>query len=148
MNKKENRTLKQSFSYAFQGLAEIYKTQRNFRIQSLIGLIVLIAALFANLSDQEFIILVLTVMAVLIMETVNTVIEKLIDFLHPFYSSSIKIIKDVSAAAVLIASIFAASIGTIIFGRAFFNMPAKYGIILGVIFLLFINLSGFILKRK
>ncbi|MDK2812674.1 MULTISPECIES: diacylglycerol kinase family protein [unclassified Petrotoga] len=149
MNKNnENRSLKKSFSYALQGLIEIYKSQRNFRIQSLIGLIVLIVATFANLTQVEFILLIFTVMLVLIMETVNTVTEQLLDFLHPFYSSSVKIIKDVSAASVFITSIFAVAIGIIIFGHAFFNLNPKYGIILAIVFLFFLNLCGFIYKKR
>jgi diacylglycerol kinase (ATP) len=144
----ENRSLKSSFSYALKGLIEIYKSQRNFRIQSLIGLIVLIVAIFANLTEVEFILLIFTVMLVLIMETVNTVAEKLLDFLHPFYSSSVKIIKDVSAASVFITSIFAVAIGIIIFGHSFFNLSPKYGIILAIVFLLFLNLCGFIYKKR
>jgi len=149
MNKNnENRSLKKSFSYALQGLIEIYKSQRNFRIQSLIGLIVLIVATFANLTQVEFILLIFTVMLVLIMETVNTVTEQLLDFLHPFYSSSVKIIKDVSAASVFITSIFAVAIGIIIFGHSFFNLSPKYGIILAIVFLLLLNLCGFIYKKR
>jgi len=147
-NENENRGLKNSFSYALKGLIEIYKSQRNFRIQSLIGLIVLIVAIFADLTQVEFILLIFTVMLVLIMETVNTVAEKLLDFLHPFYSSSVKIIKDVSAASVFITSIFAVAIGMIIFGNAFFNLNPKYGIILAIVFLLLLNLCGFIYKKR
>lgn len=147
-NKSENnlKSLKNSFNYAFKGLFEIYKTQRNFRIQSLVGLIVMIVAFFANLTEIEFIFIILSVFLVLIMEIINTVIEKLLDFLHPFYSSSVKLIKDISAAAVLITSIFAVAIGITIFGRAFFNLSPKYGIIIAGIFLLVLNIVGAIRK--
>ncbi|PNR96975.1 diacylglycerol kinase family protein [Petrotoga sp. 9PWA.NaAc.5.4] len=146
--KSENnlKSLKNSFNYAFKGIFEIYKTQRNFRIQSLVGLIVMIVAFFANLTEIEFIFIILSVFLVLIMESINTVFEKLLDFLHPFYSSSVKLIKDISAAAVLITSIFAVAIGITIFGRAFFNLPPKYGIIIAGIFLLVLNIVGAIKK--
>ncbi len=42
----KNISLKQSFSFAFKGLIYIYKMERNFRIQSIVGITVLIVSLF------------------------------------------------------------------------------------------------------
>ena len=142
----KNISLKQSFSFAFKGLINIYKMERNFRIQSIVGITVLIVSLFCNLSTIEFIFLLFTVMLVLVMETLNTVVEKLLDFIHPIYNSTIKTIKDISAALVLITSVFAVVIGIIIFGRALFNLHSKYGIIIAIIFLLILNLLGALYK--
>lgn len=141
-------SLRQSFSYAFKGLITVYKTERNFRIQSLIGLVVLIIAFFCDLSTVEFVFLIFVVMFVLVMESLNTVVEKLLDFIHPSYNSKIKKIKDISAATVLITSIFAVIIGIIIFGRALFDLPPKYGIIIAIIFLLILNVIGILHKNK
>lgn len=142
----KNSSFKNSLFFAFKGLINIYKMEKNFRIQSLIGLLVLIVAIFCNLSTVEFILLIFIVMIVLVMETLNTVIEKLLDFIHPSYNPTVKTIKDISAASVLISAIFAAIIGIIIFGKALFNIHPKYGIIIAIIFLLILNLIGTLYK--
>jgi diacylglycerol kinase len=50
-------------------------------------------------------------------EALNTSIEKLCDFVEPNKNEKIKLIKDISAAAVLIVSIFSGIIGVIIFWK-------------------------------
>jgi len=45
----------------------------------------------------------------------NTAIEKLADHVTPGYNNQIKVVKDLSAAAVLIASLLALAAGLIIF---------------------------------
>ena len=52
---------------------------------------------------------------VIVAELFNTVIEHICDFIQPNYSKKIKIIKDISAAAVLISVLNAIIIGCIVF---------------------------------
>jgi diacylglycerol kinase (ATP) len=49
--------------------------------------------------------MVLTVMAVMAAELLNTAVEQLIDHLHPEQHKSIRIVKDCAAGAVLLTSI-------------------------------------------
>ncbi|KKU40201.1 MAG: Diacylglycerol kinase, partial [Candidatus Azambacteria bacterium GW2011_GWD2_46_48] len=60
-------------------------------------------------------ILILTVISVLTLEMINTSIERILDLLHPEKHPEIKIIKDISAAAVLLAALGALVIGLKIF---------------------------------
>lgn len=133
------RKFSQSFKYAINGLKGVYKSQRNFRIQTSIGLITLFAAFILNLNGQQLLWISVAVMLVLIMEGLNTIIEVLMDLIHPEYHKSVKLIKDISAAMVLIASVFSVVIGVIIFGEAIFNLSPKYGIIIAIVFLILIK---------
>ena len=66
-------------------------------------------------SPVEIIVLVLAVGLVWATELINTVIEKIMDLISVEKNPQIKIIKDMSAAAVLVASITALIIGCIVF---------------------------------
>lgn len=133
-----------SFKYALKGLKEIYLSQRNFRIQVNIGLLVMILAFLLDLPGTDILWLSFATMIVLIMEGLNTTIEKIMDFINPDYNPIVGIIKDISAAMVLIAAVFSVVIGIVIFGNAIFGLSTRYGIIIAIIFLASIK----VLSRK
>ena len=96
----------ESFKYAFRGFKYSFKTQRNFRIHLIFGLLALFLSIWLEVSSNHLAILVLTITSVLVLELVNTAIEAVVDLsvgrdFHPLAA----IAKDCSAAAVLIASI-------------------------------------------
>ena len=117
MRKKND--LLSSFNSAFRGLIYILKRERNFRIHVGIGTAVIVGSLFLNLSLSEFLILVLTVSMVLMCETVNTLIEMLIDAFFPEYSDTAKRIKDTGACLVLLSAITSVIIGYLILSKRF-----------------------------
>ena len=95
-----------SFKYALQGLHYTFKSQRNFRIHTLIGLGVIFLSTLLKLSTINIAILVITIAAVLVLELINTSIESVVDLtigqsFHPLA----RIAKDCAAASVLVASI-------------------------------------------
>ena len=104
-----------SFTYAWQGIKYCYKTQLNFRIH-LVGLsIVIIASFVLKITSTEWLFIIGCSVLVLALEFVNTAIEHLCDIVTKDIHPAIKIIKDVSAAAVLIAATGSAITGAIIF---------------------------------
>lgn len=103
------------FSFAWNGLKELIRTEMNFRIQTIIFLIVLLIGILLQLTNMEWVIICLVSGIVLICEVLNTVVEKLIDYIKPEMHPTAKVIKDMSAAAVLIASIVAIVVGLFIF---------------------------------
>jgi len=109
------RKMLYSLSHAVRGLADTYSQEKNFRIHVLFSFIVLILGVMLNINAKEWIIIVLVITMVLVLELMNTVVERVIDILEPKIHSYVRMIKDVTAAAVLIASIAAAIIGIIIF---------------------------------
>ena len=137
------RKFRNSLQFAIEGLKKVHQNQRNFRIQTYFGLFALLLAFFLDLTGQQLLWISFAVMIVLIMESINTIIETLLDFLHPEYNEIVGLIKDISAAVVLIAAVFAVVIGCIIFGEAIFNLNPKYGIIIAIIFIIFIKAFSF-----
>lgn len=114
----KQRSLLHSFRYAISGLGHVLKTQRNMRIHIIIGSAVILLALFMKFSLLEITVLTLTIMFVLVCEVINTALEISLDFLNgKEYHPTIKIIKDVVAGGVLLASINAVIIGAILFFR-------------------------------
>ena len=105
----------QSFKYAFEGILSFFKSQPNAFIHLLFTVVVFVAILFLNVSIHEIIILVLAIGFVWVAEIFNTVIESIMDHVSPGQHPSVKYIKDVSAAAVLVAAITAVIAGLLVF---------------------------------
>lgn len=108
--------LGRSFRYAFKGLEYLIRTQRNFRIEAVIGALAIAAGVVSRLEAWEWAALVLTVALVLILEAVNTAIENAVTLASPSFDRLARAAKDVSAAAVLVAAIASVAVGLIIFG--------------------------------
>ena len=134
-----------SFRYAFQGLVYASK-ERTFRIMCVIALMVIALALILKITLIEWSILILTMMVVFCFELLNTQVEKTLDILQPKRDARVRMIKDVSAGAVLIASIGSVFIGLLIFFPYLFflvkrnilkNMNKKLLIIKYIIIILF-----------
>lgn len=104
-----------SFRCAFRGLKYAISNERNFQIEILVALFVIILILIFKIKNWEAVTLILIITVVLIMELANTVVERVIDILKPRIHPYVRLIKDMMAAAVLISSIFAVVIGVIIF---------------------------------
>ncbi len=115
--------LLRSFGYAFAGLGHLLRTQRNFRIELAIGLVALMAAAWWRIERWEWAVLVVTISLVLILEAVNTAIESAVTLASPSMDPRAKAAKDVSAAAVLIASFAAVALGIVIFGPRLTAIP-------------------------
>lgn len=109
-----NKFLK-SFIYAFKGLAYAFKTQLNFKVHCLAALLVILLGLFVKLSAGEWVWVALAIALVLIVELLNTALEVLVDMISPQQNPKAGVIKDVAAAAVLIAAFLALTIGLFIF---------------------------------
>jgi len=110
------RNLLTSFRFAFSGLTFAFKTQRNLRIHIFIGIAVLLAGFLIRVSSLEAVILCLTIILVIVSEIINTALELSLDFVNgKSFHPLVKVIKDVTAAVVLLTSLNAVIVGTIIF---------------------------------
>jgi len=85
------------------------------RIIFMLGLLAFLCGIFLKLKGMELVALFLTVTLVYVAEMFNTAIELVIDMFLDKHHPSIKLIKDVSAGVVLIASLNALAIGYILF---------------------------------
>jgi diacylglycerol kinase (ATP) len=104
-----------SFGFALKGLKVAIKTERNFQIHFIATVLVIVMSFCFHLTKTEWMIIVLCIAAVLSAELFNTAIEKICNKIEPNYNPTIKIIKDVSAAAVLVVAIASAIIGCLLF---------------------------------
>ncbi len=133
---RRSPSLLDSFNYAFEGIIHVLRTQRNLRIHFLVAVLVLIVALYLDISKIELIALLLAIAFVLITEMINTAVEGAIDISTTSFDPNAKLAKDIAAGAVLIATVNAVAIGYLVFaGKAadkstrlldkILNAPAK-----------------------
>lgn len=111
----KNQKFSTSIKIAVLGLKSAFKEERNFRIQFLIGLIVIFFTIILGLNSIEKSILFLMVLVVLSLELINSQIEKFLDLIQPEHHPRVKIIKDFSAGAVLLSIIGSVVVGILIF---------------------------------
>jgi diacylglycerol kinase len=110
------KRLYKSFIYAGRGLKVILVTEQNLRLQALVGVIVFIYAYLLKLARWEWCFLVVAVGLVVLAETINSVVERVVDITQPRLNDYSKEIKDISAAVVVVAAFLAVIIGFFIFG--------------------------------
>lgn len=103
------------FVFALQGLAVLVKTERNFKFHLFAFICISIAGFLFKIGKTEWLAVLIISSIILTTEALNSAIEKLCNHLHPEIHPSIKSVKDVAAAAVLISSIIAIAIAVIIF---------------------------------
>lgn len=104
-----------SIRYAFRGLRYVYKHEQNFRIQLIAAVAVLLLIPIVGVTAQQAIVLVLVSVLVLVLEVLNTTLEKFVDLLKPRLHYLVEVIKDLMAAAVFLMSLVAVVIGALIF---------------------------------
>jgi diacylglycerol kinase len=104
-----------SFGYAWKGLLFMVKREHNFRFHLFAVVVVVFAGMLLGLSKHDWMTVVTMCGLVLGAETLNTAIEKLADHVCPDHHPAIGVIKDISAAGVLLISITALVAGLIVF---------------------------------
>ena len=105
-----------SFKHAFNGVVYAFKTQPNFKVHTFIYLLTMFLAYYLKISYLELLVIFLISALVFSLEMINTAIEALSDQVCVGeWKELIKVAKDCSSGAVLVASFFAVVIGLIIF---------------------------------
>lgn len=104
-----------SFYYAGAGLKQFFRQEHNARIHLAAAIVVSILAWRLKVSQMEAVALVIVIGLVWVTEILNTCLEKAMDFITREKHPEIKIIKDLAAGAVLIATITAVIVGSFIF---------------------------------
>ena len=104
-----------AFSYAYNGFKILITSENSIQTQLVIAIFITIIGFVFNISITEWMFQILAIGIVLVVEFLNSSIEKLADFIHPNTHSKIGIIKDVAAGASLVASITAVIIGLLIY---------------------------------
>ncbi len=104
-----------SFSFAFKGAIKLITTEHSVIVQSILGLLLVVAGIYFNISREEWMIQILATGLVISVEGLNTAAEKISDFIHPEYHEKIGFIKDIAAGAVLFAALTAIIVGLFIY---------------------------------
>lgn len=104
-----------SFMYAFKGLNLFFKTQHNAWLHLVAFALVVLLGCYFKLTSGEWIAILFAAGFVFTAEIINTSIEFLTDHVSPAHHEQAGKVKDLAAAAVLIASITALLIGALIF---------------------------------
>ena len=96
------------------------KSERNFQLEVFALIINLFLIVYFKLNSTDVVLILLVCFLVLIAETINTAIEKICDFLEPNFNKKIGIIKDISAGAVILATLLSIIVGVLVYRKYFF----------------------------
>lgn len=114
-----------SFGHAFRGLATAFRSERSFRLQTFAAMVLAAILIVVPLQAWERALLVLVATLVLVLELVNSSLERLVDLAKPRLHAYAGEVKDVMAAGVLVASIGAVILGLIILGPHLLNILTR-----------------------
>ena len=106
------RSWLRSFVFAWAGITYAWRTQRNFRIEVIIGALALGLGLLLKVNLSSILVMIALVLT---LEMINTALEALVDLSSPTYHPLAKIAKDVAAGAVLMASSISIVVGMVLF---------------------------------
>lgn len=104
-----------AFQYAYEGIVHCLRYERNYKIHCLAMFVVIVAGIWTELSQVEWLVLIILISLMLALEMINTAMERIVDLITEEYHPLAKQAKDVAAGAVLIMAIASIIIGCIIF---------------------------------
>ena len=105
-----------SVGYAWSGVRDILLHEKNFKLMLVAALLTVSAMFYFPTERIENAILLVMIFVVLVLELINSVIERIMNFIHKEHHESIRDIKDLMAAIVLFVSFGALIIGLYILG--------------------------------
>ena len=111
-----NRSISEAAKNAIRGLKVAFLREDNMKLQVAIYLVAIATAILLRLSLSEIALLLMTSALVMALEIINTAMEKYLDIIEPHYHESVRSLKDVFAAAVLISAFTAVIVGVILLG--------------------------------
>jgi undecaprenol kinase/diacylglycerol kinase (ATP) len=108
--------------FALKGWQVFFRHERNGKIQLVVALLAVGAGCWLHISAMEWCMVLGCIALVLSLEMVNTAIEQVCNLISKDYHPVIKQVKDISAGAVLWASVLSAITGVLIFGKHLWHM--------------------------
>ena len=104
-----------SIGFALKGAYKLITTEHSIMIQFSIAILLVIAGFYFHISREEWMMQTLAVGLVLGIESLNTAVEKIADFIHPEFHERIGFIKDIAAGAVMFTAIASIVVGLLIY---------------------------------
>jgi diacylglycerol kinase len=111
----KNGSFFSSFKNAIQGLRHLLVSEKNARFHLFASIVVITVGILLRITIGDWLWVCLAIFLVWITELSNTAIEKICDLVDPDFNPLIKISKDLSAAAVLLAAVFSVLVGIAVF---------------------------------
>lgn len=113
--------LRAAFGVAFEGLAAVWRTSGNFRLEVAVGAVAVTLGLLLGTG----IVPILTLCAlVLSLELMNCALEAAVDLASPELHPLAKFAKDAAAAAVLLAALISVVVGVWLLGPPLWRLLA------------------------
>ncbi|HRH32447.1 MAG TPA: diacylglycerol kinase family protein [bacterium] len=116
------RLFLRSMRHALRGISDVAKAEQSFRLQLAIALLTLGLAIILPLLTWERILVLLLCSAVLVLEILNSIMERFADAVQPRLSPMVREVKDMMAGAVFLTAVTAGVIGVMIFYPHFYNL--------------------------
>jgi len=104
-----------SLRFAWKGISKLARQEQSFRIQLLIAAIVLALIFVFELKRSETALILVVTTSVLVLELLNSAVERLVDLFKPRIHQYAEEIKDLMAGAVLVGSFGALLVGVLVF---------------------------------
>jgi undecaprenol kinase len=114
-DKKRKYKYTDTFMFALLGIRVSLTTEKNLKFHFIFGLFVIVMGLTFNLTPTEWMFVLIAILGMMVVEMINTSIERVVDLITEEYHPLAKQAKDIAAGAVLIYAILSVLIGIIIF---------------------------------
>ncbi len=117
MTNKPNFGLFSNIMYALHGMRDVLLSEKSFKIQvTLITLITILLILFSPLEPWRTSLLIISMYPILIVEAINSAIERVVDLVTQEHHELARQAKDIGAFAVLLTFAFTVIVwGVVIF---------------------------------
>jgi diacylglycerol kinase len=115
-------SFKNSALYATRGLFKAISTERNIKIQLVIGAALIFFAVLLEIAKVYLITIIILIFLVIILEMFNRGFEKLIDLVSPEYNKEAGKIKDAMAGVVLATFLLAMIVSILILYEPFLTL--------------------------
>jgi diacylglycerol kinase (ATP) len=100
---------------AIRGIKFVLMNEHNAWIHLTASIAAIILGIVFNIGKTEWLVILLCIGFVMALEVLNSAIEKLVDLVSPGKNEKARLVKDISAGAVLIAAVISLIAGLIIF---------------------------------
>lgn len=107
--------ISRSLKAAWNGFRDVMVFEHVFRTMVVIAALIVAAMFYFPTTQTEKAIILVMIFAVLLIELVNSVVERIMDFIHPGEHEKVREIKDLMASISLVTALGAAVIGLMIF---------------------------------
>jgi len=104
-----------SLRFAWKGLAVMFRHEQSFRLQLLAAAALMALMVAFDVSRSEAALLFVVTTSVLVLELLNSAVERLVDLFKPRIHQYAEEIKDIMAGAVLVGSLGALAVGLLVF---------------------------------